>query len=72
VDGFVRAPSVEVEGVALPSSAVSVNGQALALDAQHRFTGSRPLAAGARALSVRIDHPRIGVRYYIRRPQGAP
>jgi hypothetical protein len=72
VDGFVRAPSVEVEGVALPSSTVSVNGQALALDAQHRFTGSVPLTAGAHALSVRIDHPRIGVRYYIRRPQGAP
>jgi hypothetical protein len=69
-NGFAAGPSVQVEGVALASSTVSVNGQALPLDSQHRFSAAVPLAAGARALAVKIDHPRTGARYYIRRPLG--
>jgi hypothetical protein len=70
VEGFAPAAGVAVEGVAMPGSSVSVNGQAVTLDAQQRFSAEVPFAQGTRALAIRIDHPRIGTRYYIRRPAG--
>ncbi|HEX7478531.1 MAG TPA: hypothetical protein VF331_12035 [Polyangiales bacterium] len=65
--GFAPTEQVPVEGVALAESEVSVNGQVLPLDSQHRFSALVTLPAAARALSVRIDHRRTGVRYYVRR-----
>jgi hypothetical protein len=70
--GFEEGPIVHVAGLALPGSQVTVFGQHLALDAQQRFAGDVALPAGTRALAVRIQHPRTGVRYYLRRSKATP
>jgi hypothetical protein len=65
--GFEPGPTVHVAGIALPGSQVSVLGQRLALDGQQRFAGDVPVPVGTRSIAVRIQHPRSGTRYYIRR-----
>jgi hypothetical protein len=72
VAGFEPGPSVHVAGIALPGSQVSVFGQNFALDAQQRFAGDVPVPAGTRAIAVRIQHPRTGIRYFVRRLRAAP
>lgn len=66
-NGFSRAESVSVAGVAVEGSRVSVAGTTLALDDQQRFRGEVPLPSDERALAVRVQHPRHGIRYYLRR-----
>jgi hypothetical protein len=59
---------IEVVGVALEGSSVSVAGEPLPVDAQGRFQGAVPRPGGpVRSLAVRLAHPRSGVHYYIRR-----
>jgi len=59
---------VEVAGIALEGSTVTVAGQKLALDPQGRFRGRAPRPGpGERAIAVRLEHPRTGVHYYVRR-----
>ena len=70
--GFEPGPTVHVAGIALPGSQVSVAGQQFALDAQQRFAGDVPLPSGVHAIAVRIQHPRTGVRYFVRRVRAAP
>jgi hypothetical protein len=70
--GFEPGKSVHVSGIALPGSQVSVLGQRFTLDAQQRFAGDVALPPGTRSLAVRIQHPRTGARYYIRRARSAP
>jgi hypothetical protein len=61
-------PDVEVAGVALEGSQVTVGGQRLAVDPQGRFRGRAPRpVSGVRAIAVRLEHPRSGVHYYVRR-----
>jgi hypothetical protein len=72
VAGFEPGASVHVAGIALPGSQVSVFGQSFALDAQQRFAGDVPVPAGTRAIAVRIQHPRTGIRYFVRRLRTAP
>jgi hypothetical protein len=67
VSGFTPADSVQVAGIALPGAQVTVLGERFALDAQQRFTGDVELPAGTKAIAVRIQHPRTGTRYYVRR-----
>jgi hypothetical protein len=67
VAGFEPGSTVHVAGIALPGSQVSVLGQRFALDGQQRFAGDVAVPAGTRAIAVRIQHPRSGTRYYIRR-----
>lgn len=70
--GFEPGASVKIAGIALPGAQVSVLGQRLPLDAQGRFSGEAPLPAGTRSIAVRIQHPRTGVRYYVRRIRSTP
>jgi hypothetical protein len=72
VAGFEPGPSVHVAGIALPGSQVSVLGQRLTLDAQQRFAGDVSVPPGTRSIAVRIQHPRSGTRYYIRRVRSSP
>jgi hypothetical protein len=72
VAGFEAGPTVHVAGIALPGSQVSVFDQHLALDAQQRFAGDVPVPVGTRAIAVRIQHPRTGIRYFVRRARLAP
>ena len=70
--GFDPGKRVHVAGIALPGSQVSVLGQNLKLDAQQRFSGDIQLPPGTQAIAVRIQHPRTGPRYYVRRARSAP
>jgi hypothetical protein len=59
---------VEVAGIAIEGSTVAVGSARLAVDAQGRFRGRVPRpGAGERAIAIRLEHPRTGVHYYIRR-----
>lgn len=69
--GFEAGSQVQVAGMALPSSTVSVNGVDLPQDDQHRFQGSTVAPTAERALAIRFVHPARGTHYYLRRPAGA-
>jgi hypothetical protein len=63
--------AIAVEGVTVAGAKVSVGGQPLEVDGRGRFrTEARPLD-GDEAVAVRLEHPRTGVHYYVRRPAGA-
>jgi hypothetical protein len=60
--------SLDVAGTTLPGSRVTVDDQILPVDAQGRFRAAVPAPAdGRRALSIRIEHRRTGIQYYLRR-----
>ncbi len=62
---------VAVAGVALEGSTVSIGGQPLTVDTHGRFRGTAPPPGpGERAIAVRLEHPRSGIHYYIRRVAG--
>jgi hypothetical protein len=64
---FAPGASVAIAGTALPGWSVSVGGQELAQDAQHRFSGQAQTSAGLRALAIRFESPQRGTQYYLRR-----
>jgi hypothetical protein len=72
---FFRMPSdaksahgaIAVDGVTVDGAKVSVGGEPLAVDGHGRFRAeARPLD-GDDAVAVRLEHPRTGVHYYVRR-----
>jgi hypothetical protein len=65
--GFARSAKVIVAGVVVEGSRVSVDGRDLPLDAQHRFRGEVAVRADDSAIAVRVQHPKHGIRYYLRR-----
>ena len=64
---FASGSAVQVAGTALPGWTVSVAGQEIPQDAQHRFSGQAQAAAGQRALVIRFAHPQRGAHSYLRR-----
>ncbi len=46
---------------------VSVGGQPIAVDAHGRFRTEASPLGGDEAVGVRLEHPRTGVHYYVRR-----
>jgi hypothetical protein len=72
VAGFEGGRTTAIAGVAVTGSKVSVGDTPIPLDAQSRFEATVPLAPDQRALAIRFQHPRHGVRYYVRRRAGAP
>jgi hypothetical protein len=65
--GFAAGSTVNVAGSALPGWAVSVGGQDLPLDEQHRFAGEVTAPSGQRGLLIRFVNPQRGVKFYLRR-----
>jgi len=74
---FFRAPAVEeerapgaipVDGVTVEGAKVTVGGEPLAIDAHGRFRGEAKPLEGDDAVAVRLEHPRLGIHYYVRRP----
>jgi len=65
--GFSSGSSVNVAGVVVEGSRVSVLGKDLSLDGQYRFRSEVALRGTERAIAVRVQHPRHGIRYYLRR-----
>jgi hypothetical protein len=59
--------AIAVDGVTVDGAKVSVGGEPVAVDGHGRFhTQATPLA-GDDAVAVRLEHPRTGVHYYVRR-----
>jgi hypothetical protein len=59
--------SIPVDGVTVEGARVSVGGEPLSLDGRGRFHAEVAPQAGDDAVAVRLEHPRSGVHYYVRR-----
>lgn len=69
--GFAPGSSTPIAGIAVSGSRVSVGGRAIPLDDKSRFEVDLPIDADTQALAIRFQHPRHGVRYYLRRAIGS-
>lgn len=68
---FAPGSTVTVAGTALAGWKVVVGGKQMAMDPEHRFSGSAVAPTGQRALVIQLIHPPRGVDYYLRRSSGA-
>lgn len=66
---FAPGDDVLVAGVALPGWSVFVNGRAIELDEQWRFSANLAAPADTSGLLIRFTHPTRGSRAYLRRPK---
>lgn len=64
------AGAIAIDGVALEGAKVTAAGQALAVDDHGRFRARVVPLDGDDAVAVRLEHPRTGVHYYVRRAAG--
>ncbi len=72
VDGsFSSGDTVKVSGVVVEGWTVSVNGAAVPLDEQKRFSTTATVPAGETALVLKLSHPKRGTVYYVRHAGGA-
>jgi hypothetical protein len=69
--GSAEAPAIAVDGVTVDGAKVTVGGQPLAIDGHGRFRGQAAPLEGDDAVAVRLEHPRTGVHYYVRRHAAA-
>jgi hypothetical protein len=60
------AGRMAIDGVTMPGAKVSAEGESLRVDEHGRFRAEVPLGSGG-AVAVRLDHPKTGVHYYVRR-----
>jgi hypothetical protein len=59
--------AIAVDGVTVEGAKVSVGGQPLAVDGHGRFRVEAAPLDGDDAVAVRLEHPRTGIHYYVRR-----
>jgi hypothetical protein len=59
--------AITVDGVTVEGAKVSVGGQPLAVDVHGRFRVEAAPLDGDDAIAVRLEHPRTGIHYYVRR-----
>jgi hypothetical protein len=63
---------VTVEGVALPTWKVGLDGGSIVMSGGDRFSGQVQTSAERPDIVVRLSHPRFGTHYYLRRASGTP
>jgi hypothetical protein len=63
----IGGQTVRVSGTAVQGCTVSVGGAQLPLDRALRFSGTATVPTEVDAVAIRINHPRTGVHYYLRR-----
>jgi hypothetical protein len=68
---FSPGASVAIEGVALRTWKVSVEGGTIAMDDADRFSGQVSTSPEHPDIAVRLTHPRLGTHYYLRRAAGS-
>lgn len=68
---FGPTDSVKVSGLVSEGWSVSINGTAVPLDEQQRFSTTATPVAGENAIVLRLSHPQRGVVYYVRHAAGA-
>lgn len=66
------AGTIPVDGVTVEGAKVSVDAKPLSVDERGRFGTALAPLNGDDALAVRIEHPRSGVHYYVRRSGARP
>jgi hypothetical protein len=59
--------AIAIDGVTVDGAKVSVSGQPIAVDGHGRFRTEASPLAGDEAVAVRLEHPRTGIHYYVRR-----
>jgi hypothetical protein len=59
-----------VSGIVPQGARVSLDGQALTVDGSGRFSGEAAVAIGEGVVALRVEHPRAGLHYYLRRVAG--
>jgi hypothetical protein len=64
---FAPGSPVAIAGVALPGYRVSLPGATIELDDQFRFSGTAVTTPAQPDVALRIESPRGGVHYYVRR-----
>jgi hypothetical protein len=69
---FTPGQLVTVEGVALPTWKVALEGGSIAMSGGDRFSGQVQTSAERPDVAVRLSHPRLGTHYYLRRASGTP
>jgi hypothetical protein len=70
--GFTVGDEVTVEGVALPTWKVSLEGGTIAMSGGGNFSGTVATSPERPDIAVRLSHPRLGTHYYLRRASGTP
>ena len=68
---FQPGEAVKVSGIVVEGWTVSVNGQAVGLDDQKRFSTTGTTQAGEGAIVLRLSNPKRGTVYYVRHAAGA-
>jgi hypothetical protein len=63
---------VTVEGVALPTWKVALDGGSIVMSGGDRFSGQVQTSTERPDVAVRLSHPRLGTHYYLRRASGSP
>jgi hypothetical protein len=66
------AGTIPVDGVTVEGAKVSIDDKPLPVDERGRFRAVLAPLYGDDALAVRIEHPRTGVHYYVRRSDARP
>jgi hypothetical protein len=69
---FAAGDAITVEGVALPTWKVSLEGGTIEMSGGDRFSGQIQTSAEHPDVAVRLSHPRLGTHYYLRRASGSP
>jgi hypothetical protein len=69
---FAPGDLVTVEGVALPTWKVTLEGGTIAMLPGEKFTGQVQTSQEHPDVSVRLSHPRLGTHYYLRRASRSP
>jgi hypothetical protein len=62
--------AIAVDGVTVDGAKISVGGQPLSVDRNGRFRTETSPLDGDDAVAVRLEHPRTGIHYYVRRATG--
>lgn len=69
---FHAGDRVSIEGVALPTWKVSVEGGTISMSPGERFSGEVLTSKERPDVAVRLSHPRLGTHYYLRRAAESP
>ena len=59
--------AIPIDGITLEGAKVSAGGTALSIDGRGRFHADVAPETGDDAVAVRLEHPRTGIHYYVRR-----
>ena len=66
-NGAMWGSDVEVRGATLPNWTAKIDVLELPVDSKNRFKATVAAPTEARALAIRLSHPKLGTHFYLRR-----